>query len=448
MTQPKILIVDDEDMVRTALEQWLRLSGFETAIAANAVEAMRLIEAGQPHVVLTDVRMPGLSGLELLRAIGEGGLPIEVILITGHGDVPMAVEAMRAGAFDFLQKPYVPEQLVNSLNRAVERARLRREIADLRRRLDGGDNELAGRLIGAAPGMEALRRAIRELAPIPADVILLGETGTGKEVVARCLHDFSPRAEKPFVAVNCAAIPAELIESELFGHEAGAFTGAGSQRLGKFEFANGGTLLLDEIESMPLLAQAKVLRVIQERVVERLGSNKQIPLDLRIIAASKVDLEAESAAGRFRADLFYRLNMATLHLPPLRERGDDSVLLFHHFLALAARRFGRNPPDLHPADINAILSHDWPGNARELKAAADRFVLGLSANGRALGDMLGQRAPEPNGASLADRVAAYERHVIEAELRRHDDSVAAVAEALQVPRRTLNEKMTRLGVNR
>ena len=257
-----------------------------------------------------------------------------------------------------------------------------------------------------------------------------------------------PRAEKPFVAVNCAAIPAELIESELFGHEAGAFTGAGGQRLGKFEFANGGTLLLDEIESMPVLAQAKVLRVIQERVVERLGSNKQIPLDLRIIAASKVDLEAESAAGRFRADLFYRLNMATLHLPPLRERGDDSVLLFHHFLALAARRFGRNPPDLHPADINAILSHDWPGNVRELKAAADRFVLGLSANGRALGDMLGQRAPEPNGASLADRVAAYERHVIEAELRRHDDSVAAVAEALQVPRRTLNEKMTRLGVNR
>ena len=448
MTNPKILIVDDEDMVRTALEQWLRLSGFETAIAANAGEAMRLIEAGQPHVVLTDVRMPGLSGLELLRAISEGGLPIEVILITGHGDVPMAVEAMRAGAFDFLQKPYVPEQLVNSLNRAVERARLRREIADLRRQLDGGDNELAGRLIGAAPGMEVLRRAIRELAAIPADVILLGETGTGKEVVARCLHDFSPRAEKPFVAVNCAAIPAELIESELFGHEAGAFTGAGGQRLGKFEFANGGTLLLDEIESMPVLAQAKVLRVIQERVVERLGSNKQIPLDLRIIAASKVDLEAESAAGRFRADLFYRLNMATLHLPPLRERGDDSVLLFHHFLALAARRFGRNPPDLHPADINAILSHDWPGNVRELKAAADRFVLGLSANGRALGDMLGQRAPEPNGASLADRVAAYERHVIEAELRRHDDSVAAVAEALQVPRRTLNEKMTRLGVNR
>ncbi len=448
MTAPKILIVDDEDMMRTALEQWLRLSGFDTAIASNASDALAMVNTAHPHVILTDVRMPGLSGLDLLRAISEQGLPVEVILITGHGDVPMAVEAMRAGAFDFLQKPYVPEQLVNSLTRAVERARLKREIAELRRRLDGGDSELANRLIGASAIMEALRRSVLELAPIPADIILLGETGTGKEVVARCLHDFSPRAEKPFVAVNCAAIPAELIESELFGHEAGAFTGAGGQRIGKFEFANGGTLLLDEIESMPALAQTKVLRVIQERVVERLGSNKQIALDLRIVAASKVDLEAESAAGRFRADLFYRLNMATLHLPPLRERGDDSVLLFHHFLALAARRFGKEPPELHPADINAILTHAWPGNVRELRAAADRFALGLSGNGRALGTMLGNRLPEAGGGSLAERVASYEKHIIETELRRHDHSVAAVADALQVPRRTLNEKMARLGVAR
>ncbi len=448
MTTPKILIVDDEDMVRTALEQWLRLSGFDTAIASNAGDALAMVNTAHPQVILTDVRMPGLSGLDLLRAISERGLPVEVILITGHGDVPMAVEAMRAGAFDFLQKPYVPEQLVNSLTRAVERARLKREIADLRRRLDGGDSELANRLVGASSTMEALRRSVLELAPIPADIILLGETGTGKEVVARCLHDFSPRAEKPFVAVNCAAIPAELIESELFGHEAGAFTGAGGQRIGKFEFANGGTLLLDEIESMPALAQAKVLRVIQERVVERLGSNKQIALDLRIVAASKVDLEAESAAGRFRADLFYRLNMATLHLPPLRERGDDSVLLFHHFLTLAARRFGKEPPELHPADINAILTHAWPGNVRELRAAADRFALGLSGNGRALGAMLDNRLPEAGGESLAERVASYEKHIIETELRRHDHSVAAVADALQVPRRTLSEKMARLGVTR
>jgi two-component system C4-dicarboxylate transport response regulator DctD len=448
MTEPAVLIVDDEDMVRTALEQWLRLSGFTTTTAANATEALALIDDRHPHVVLTDVRMPGLSGLDLLAALGQHSLPIEVILITGHGDVPMAVEAMRAGAFDFLQKPYVPDQLIRTITRAAEQARLKREIAELRRKLDGGETELATRLIGASPGMAALRRSVLELAGIPADVIVLGETGTGKEVVARCLHDFSPRAKGPFVAVNCAAIPAELIESELFGHEAGAFTGAGSQRIGKFEYANGGTLLLDEIESMPLLAQAKVLRVIQERVVERLGSNRQIPLDLRLIAATKADLAAESAAGRFRADLYYRLNTATLSLPPLRERGDDCVLLFHSFLGAAVRRFNRATPSLHPADVSALMTHAWPGNVRELKAAADRFALGLDATGRSLADILGTRAPVIAGASLADRVAAYERHLIEAELERHQDSVAAVADALQVPRRTLNEKMARLGVKR
>lgn len=448
MSEPSVLIIDDEDMVRTALDQWLRLSGFVTATAANVAEAMALIDDRHPHVILTDVRMPGLSGLDLLRSVQERGMPTEVILITGHGDVPMAVEAMRAGAFDFLQKPYVPDQLVNSITRAAEQARLKRELADLRRKLDGGETELATRLVGTSRVMEELRRAVLELAPIPADIIILGETGTGKEVVARCLHDFSPRAKGPFVAVNCAAIPAELIESELFGHETGSFTGASGQRIGKFEYANGGTLLLDEIESMPLLAQAKVLRVIQERVVERLGSNRQIPLDLRIVAASKVDLAAESQAGRFRADLYYRLNMATLDLPPLRDRGDDSVILFHFFLGEAARRFGRPAPSLHPADINALLSHPWPGNVRELKAAADRFALGLGATGRSIGDIIGQRPSPSTGISLGDRLAAYERHLIEAELDRNEDSIAAAAEALQVPRRTLAEKMTRLGVRR
>jgi two-component system C4-dicarboxylate transport response regulator DctD len=297
--------------------------------------------------------------------------------------------------------------------------------------------------------MEDLRNTVRELAAIPTDVIIFGETGTGKEVVARCLHDFSPRAKAPFVAVNCAAIPAELIESELFGHEAGAFTSARDKRIGKFEFANGGTLLLDEIESMPLLAQAKVLRVIQERMVERVGSNRQIPLDIRIIAASKADLAAESEAGRFRADLYYRLNLATIHLAPLRERGDDCVLLFQYFLGEAARRFDRPAPPLHPADINALMVHGWPGNVRELKGAADRFALGLGTTNRSLDTILGPRTqPMPSGMSLADRLAAYERHVIESELSRHNDSIAAVVDSLQVPRRTLSEKMSRLGVRR
>ncbi|WP_108396216.1 sigma-54-dependent transcriptional regulator [Devosia submarina] len=450
MTKPVVLIVDDEDMVRTALEQWLSLSGFVTHAAQSADQALAMLDTIHPQVILSDVRMPGLSGLDLLPIMQERSLSAEVILITGHGDVPMAVEAMRGGAFDFLQKPYAPDQLVQTIRRAAEQARLKREVAELRRRLDGGDTELSTRLVGSSPIMEDLRRAVRDLAPIPADVILVGETGTGKEVVARCLHDFSPRANGPFVAVNCAAIPAELIESELFGHEAGAFTSAREKRVGKFEYANCGTLLLDEIESMPLLAQAKVLRVVQERMVERIGSNRQIPLDIRIIAAAKIDLATESEAGRFRADLFYRLNMATIHLAPLRQRGEDCVLLFHHFLGLAAQRFNKPVPTLHPADIDALLAHSWPGNVRELKAAADRFALGLDITGRSLAAILGTRAKPPaaSSASLADRVAAYERHVIETELARHNDSIAAVVDALQVPRRTLSEKMARLGVRR
>lgn len=450
MTEASVLIVDDEEMIRTALEQWLRLSGFVTHVADDAASALERLDEIRPHVILSDVRMPGLSGLDLLRKVRERMVPSEVILITGHGDVPMAVEAMRQGAFDFLQKPYVPDELVASLKRAVGQVVLKREIAQLRRRLDGGEAELATRLVGNSRPMEQLRHTVRELAHIPTDVIILGETGTGKEVVARCLHDFSSRAKAPFVAVNCAAIPSELIESELFGHEAGAFTGAGAQRVGKFEYANGGTLLLDEIESMPLLAQAKVLRVIQERVVERVGSNKQIPLDLRIVAASKVDLAEESKAGRFRADLYYRLNLATITLAPLRKRGEDCVLLFHHFLGAAAARFGRPAPQLHPADIQALMHHDWPGNVRELKAAADRFAIGLDATGRSLGEIIGPatRDVPPLDGGLSERVAAYERHLIETELTRHNDSIAAAAEALQVPRRTLSEKMSRLGVRR
>lgn len=449
MNQFKIVIVEDEEMVRTALEQWLRLSGFSVAAASNPDDGLALIDDVKPEVVLSDVRMPGGSGIELLRAVRERSATAEVILITGHGDVPMAVEAMRDGAFDFIQKPYVPDQLVKVLERAAGQCRLKREIADLRRRLDGGETELATRLIGASREMEDLRRAVLLLAGVNADVIIFGETGTGKEIVARCLHDFSPRAQEPFLAVNCAAIPSELIESELFGHEAGAFTGAKGVRIGKFEFANNGTLLLDEIESMPPLAQAKVLRVIQDRTVQRVGSNREVPLDIRIVAASKVDLAAESEAGRFRADLYYRLNTATLSLPPLRRRGEDIVLLFTHFLDTAGKRFARAVPPLHAADIGALMAHSWPGNVRELKTAAERFALGLEATGRSLEGILGTRARVSTpGTSLAERLAAFERQVIEAELAKHNGSIAAVVESLGVPRRTLNEKMSRLGVVR
>jgi two-component system C4-dicarboxylate transport response regulator DctD len=448
MNKTSVLVVEDEGMVRNALDQWLRLSGFDVSTAGSAREAMACVVERQPLVVVSDVRMPTTSGLELLGAIRDQDPTTSVILITGHGDVPMAVKAMRDGAFDFLQKPYEPEQLVGIIERAAEQARLKRELIELRRQLDGGAQQLSTRLLGTSAVMDDVRNLVLDLAGIDTDVVVVGETGTGKEVVARCLHDFSPRAKGPFVAVNCAAIPAELIESELFGHEAGAFTGSAGTRVGKFEFANGGTLLLDEIESMPLMAQAKVLRVIQERVVERVGSNKQIALDLRIVAATKVDLEAASDQGRFRADLFFRLNTASVTLPPLRERGEDALLLFHHFLDLAQKRFQRPGMPLHPADEVAVLNHRWPGNVRELKAAADKFALGLGRREQTVSAMLGQVEPSLQGQSLAERMASYERRIIEDELRRSNSSIAAVCLALDVPRRTLTEKMSRLGVSR
>ena len=449
MTGPRVLVVDDEAVVRDAIAQWLTLTGFEVAVAGDAEAALAALGRATPDVVLSDVKMPRLSGLELMRAIHRRDRDVSVVLLTAHGDVDMAVAAMRDGAFDFLQKPYEPEHLAAVLRRAAEQSALRREVGRLRARV-GGDAALASRLIGLSEPMRRLREAVAELAAIDADAILTGETGTGKEVVARCLHDFSPRASGPYVAVNCAAIPAEIFESELFGHEAGAFTGARGQRIGKFEHANGGTILLDEIESMPVALQAKVLRVLQERTLERLGSNREIGLDIRVLAASKADLEEESRAGRFRADLYYRLNTAEISLPPLRARDNDVLLLFEHFAAATVARTGRPLRALAAADVDALLAHDWPGNVRQLKTVAERHALGLTASGRTVAEMLdrgGQPGPAA-GATLAERVAAFEKRLIEAALREHGGSIAAVTDALDVPRRTLNEKMARYGISR
>lgn len=388
-------------------------------------QTLAVLRAKGADLLMIDVVQPIAAYVAALEA---ERIRTPIVACGTSTDTRAAVAAIQAGAREYVPLPPDPE-LIAAVLEAV--------AAD------------QSRLIWRDPAMERVVQLASQIARSEAPVLVTGESGTGKEVIARHLHQKSGRKDRPFVAVNCAAIPDNLLESELFGHEKGAFTGAIARRIGKFEEANGGTLLLDEIESMPLLAQAKVLRVIQERVVERVGSNKQIPLDVRIIAASKVDLAAESEAGRFRADLYYRLNLATIQLAPLRDRGEDSVLLFHHFLGLAAQRFNKPAPQLHPADLNALLVHTWPGNVRELKAAADRFALGLESTGRSLDTILGARAkPLPSTASLADRVAAYERHVIEAELARHGDSIAAVVDALQVPRRTLSEKMARLGVRR
>jgi len=352
--------------------------------------------------------------------------------------VRMCADSMRDGAYDFLEKPFSPEALLNSLRRALDKRGLILENRRLHQQADHR-SQLESSLLGVSRGLQNLRRQVLDLASLPVNVLIRGETGSGKELVARCLHDFGPRAKKPFVALNCAAIPEQLFEAELFGHESGAFTGAQGKRIGKLEYAHGGTLFLDEIESMPLAQQVKLLRVLQEQKLERLGSNQSIHVDLRIIAATKPDLLEEARAGRFREDLAYRLTVAQLRLPPLRERREDIPLLYEHFAHSAAERLGRTPEPLSGPALGRLLSHDWPGNVRELANVAERQVLGLGE-------------PEPEGIeagqSLAAQQEAFEAHCLKAALTRHKGDIKAVLTELQLPRRTFNEKMQRHGLAR
>jgi two-component system C4-dicarboxylate transport response regulator DctD len=432
-----VMMVDDESSIRSAVEQWLSLSGFEVQLFSRAEECLAALPAHFAGVILSDVRMPGMGGLALLAEVQKRDADLPVILLTGHGDVPMAVEAMRDGAYDFLEKPFSPETLLGSLRRALDKRRLILENRALHEQADNRA-KLDATLLGVSRGLQTLRRQVLDLAALPVNVLIRGETGSGKELVARCLHDFGPRAAKPFVALNCAAIPEQLFEAELFGHESGAFTGASGKRIGKLEYADGGTLFLDEIESMPLAQQVKLLRVLQEQKLERLGSNQSIRVDLRIVAATKPDLLDEARAGRFREDLAYRLNVAELRLPPLRDRREDIPLLFETFARNAAERLGRTFPPLSGAQLSHLLSHDWPGNVRELANVAERQVLGLDE-------------PAPGidpGQSLAAQQEAFEAQCLRAALTRHKGDVKAVLEELQLPRRTFNEKLQRHGLSR
>ncbi|WOE78282.1 sigma-54 dependent transcriptional regulator [Pseudomonas protegens] len=433
-----VIVVDDEASIRTAVEQWLSLSGFEVQLFSRAEDCLAQLPKNFPGVILSDVRMPGISGLELLAQVQRLDPDLPIILLTGHGDVPMAVEAMRDGAYDFLEKPFSPDTLLSSLRRALDKRRLVLENRRLHQQADSRA-KLDATLLGMSRALQTLRRQVLDLAALPVNVLIRGETGSGKELIARCLHDFGPRAAKPFVALNCAAIPEQLFEAELFGHESGAFTGAQGKRIGKLEYADGGTLFLDEIESMPLAQQVKLLRVLQEQKLERLGSNQSIKVDLRVIAATKPDLLEEARAGRFREDLAYRLTVAELRLPPLRERREDIPQLYEHFAQAAAERLGRNVVPLSGAQLSRLLSHDWPGNVRELANAAERQVLGL---GEPEAEVL------EAGQSLAAQQEAFEAQCLRAALTRHKGEIKAVLNELQLPRRTLNEKMQRHGLTR
>src|SRR5438270_10139631 len=370
-----VLFVDDEAAMRQAVTQWLELAGFALIAHENAAAAIGKLSTDFPGVLVTDLKMEGIDGLELLRRAQQIDPELPVVVITGHGDVETAVEAMRLGAYDFIEKPFAPERLLDIVRHAGEKRALVIENRRLRRAVN--EQTVASRIIGTSKAAESLRSAVAELAGTDVSVILFGETGTGKDLIARCLHDFGRRQKGNYVAINCAAIPETMAESEFFGHEAGAFTSAVKARPGKLEHASGGTLFLDEIDSMPLATQGKLLRVLQERSVERLGANLSTTVDLRPIAASKVDLHKASDEGRFRSDLYYRLSIVELVVPPLRTRKEDIPLLFTYFAASAAHAHGRELRPVSAATVNMLMAQDWPGNVRELRNAAERYALGL-----------------------------------------------------------------------
>jgi two-component system C4-dicarboxylate transport response regulator DctD len=438
-----VLFVDDDEDLRLAAEQTLRLADLDVILCDRAEAALARLGPEFPGVLVTDIRMPGMDGLDLMRAalIRDPDLP--VILVTGHGDVDLAVQSMREGAYDFLEKPHAPARLVATVGRALDKRRLTLENRALRvatSTIGQRSDAFEARLIGQSAPMRGLRERLRAVAATDADLLIEGATGTGKEEVARALHAASARSARPFLQVNCAAIPEGLIESELFGHESGAFPGATRARYGRFEHARGGTVFLDEIDSLPPALQAKLLHAIQNRQITRLGSNETVDLDLRFFAASKRDLEAAAKVGEFRADLLYRLNVVTIRVPGLDERREDIPLLFLTLLARAAKRHGRDVPDVPDTFLAALASRDWPGHVRELRNAAERYALGL------------EQPPDPAVSlpsdSLAQRMAAHEKALISAALAAHGGSVKATYEALGLSRKALYEKMQKHDLDR
>jgi DNA-binding NtrC family response regulator len=434
----KVVFVEDDAAVRKSLSQTLDLAGFDVLACESAETALRHISAGLKGVVVSDVRLGRMDGMALLEEVRKIDAEIPVVLVTAHGDVSLAVHAMRAGAYDFIEKPFAPERLVDVVTRALERRALSIEVQSLRSQLYS-KRGVEAMLLGRSAVMETLRRNILNLASTSADVMLIGETGTGKELVARCLHEHSARRDRHFVAINCGGLPDSLLESELFGHEMGAFTTAAKRRIGKIEHANGGTLLLDEIESMPMSFQVKLLRVLQERKLERLGSNEEIRVDLRIVAATKADLREMSTQQKFRADLYYRLNVAVLELPPLRSRREDVPLLFEHFAFEAAARHGREPRNLDAQHMRELMTHDWPGNVRELRNAAERFTLGLAGDGIVA-------SGEGPSLTLVQQMDQIEKALIEQALRQHRGHATQTSDALGIGKKTLYDKLTRHGI--
>ncbi len=433
-----IHIVDDDADHLSALCDLVATAGYDVRAFEGARDALAAL-GDCPDMVISDLRMPGMDGIGLLKAVREQTPDVPVVLLTGHGDVAHAVEAIRAGAEDFLEKPYDSAHLLSVIRRTLDAQAARNEVVRLQQVLAERDKTS---ILGKSRAMRGLRDRIAALASVDLDVVITGETGTGKELAARAIHGGSLRADGPFVALNCAALPEAMAETILFGHGAGAFAHDAGGRAGKLEAAHGGTLMLDEVETMPEAIQAKLLRVLQERMIERIGETQPRPLDIRVIATTKTPLRLLDS---FRSDLFYRLAGTELVTPALREAGEDIPLIFAHYAQLAARRYGRADPDVPWPMQQKLKRLAWPGNVRELKASAEAYALGLFD---APGPASPPSAAPPTGAlTLADRVADFETREIAAVLEAHAGNTLRAAETLGLPRRTLNDKMRRYGLS-
>lgn len=442
----RVIVIDDEQAVRMAISQTLQLEDFEVMAFASATGVADQVAIEWPGVIVSDINLPSMSGLELFEQIKKIDAEIPVILITGHGDISMAVNAIREGAYDFIEKPFSNDDFIEVVRRACEKRRLTLENRNLRLEL-AAHNAPGPRIIGNTPGIHRLRQALLHVADTGADILIQGETGTGKEMVARFIHEHSSRRRQPFVAINCGAVPDSIMESELFGHEKGAFTDAKTQRIGKIEHANGGTLFLDEIESMPMSMQVRLLRVLEERKVERLGSNKGVDLDLRILAATKVDLKELSETGTFREDLYYRLNVVRVDIPPLRERKDDIPLLWQHFCLVATAQYKRESAPLSAERMHSLMSYDWPGNVRELRNLAERYVL-MGEAGSFEFDQIITNETNPGFMTLPEQLERFEKTLLEQELMRQKGSIKDTMDALGLPRKTLYDKMRKYGLDK
>jgi len=447
----RILIVDDEAGVRASLGAVLRDEGYTVDTADSGEACLEQVVSQPPDVILLDIWLPGIDGLATLERLRERRTEAGVIMISGHASVEAAVRATKLGAFDFIEKPLSIEKTVLAVRNALRQRRLEVENRQLRARVD---RPLV--IVGASPVMEQLRNQVAMAAPSNGRVLLTGDNGTGKELVARQIHSLSHRRLGPFIEVNCAAIPEELIESELFGHTRGAFTGAVADRRGKFEIASGGTLFLDEVGDMTLKTQAKVLRALQEQVVEPVGGQQSVRVDVRVIAATNKDLAVEIRNGRFREDLYFRLNVLPISVPLLRDRGDDVVRLAQHFVAEFAREYGRRPKTFAPGATNVLKAYHWPGNVRELRNTIERLMIMvpgevidaqdlifLEVTGRPV--VTAQAGPV---VPLFEARDAWERSYILSALAANDGNISRTAEALQLERSNLYKKMRGLGIDR